>query len=1010
MGIKELWYKIENIPDLSLNKYSSLDGNGVDGVLEKHLAFLRQWNRKGILSNVSIHLFYFYDGQNKDGSYAIGQKGNKLRIFFMVRGSEEKMYNVPELVTSSNLSDYFDFIPTTSSKLLENCNISDLNFSVCSTLAKKEVFVRSSLDTMGEDDGYYTVPKWEINEEARLYNMCKLMESLDKQMLYRVDIYPVEKNIALREALRKPSSILRERQYSKASITGQRDYEAENVLKEYEELLKSVDESPHFILNSFVFANDKENSAVVLDASGAEALKKGNYEIATFAGAFDYKSFFSEETFDEYVDRKKGIVLQKSNPGVVICKEESQKYKLRYLPTLYTLEEAAPFFRFPALYEGEVVQIPKETAPMAVSPEDGLFLGTDDNGYDVYFPLKNLSKHAFIAGVPGSGKTNTMHHITSTLWKKHKIPFLVLEPAKQEYRALVNQKGMEDLYIFSPNADMSFPLHINPFEFPKGLMLAEHIRRLCSVFEGAFPLDNPMPFLLDQAIEAVYRDLGWTPETIYNDETTLKFPTMSMLYKRLEDELKTTTYSEEIRGNLESALKVRIGSLLRREMGDVFDVPKSTIPPEKWLTIPAVIELESMGTGPANFLTLMLCALIRESLKVNPHHDKDYARHVIFIEEAHNLIGPEAEEVSGTEANPKQAATAFVVKMLAEVRALKEGIVIADQLPTVMAQEVIKNTGLKIGLRITSADDRGLLGSTMAANSLQLEEMATFNVGRSLISYEGLMRPFTMQTHEWCGSWSTPNCYKDALDIEWCKNNCQHYANGDCEPQKNERSKITTSPSDTELVEIMKKRTIYRDICERSFIIESTRFSRDYTKLNSQIEEMIEHVKKINAKEVEIKNLEAKIYEMSEELFATSNWEDNQEQQEKIQNTADYVGQLKLELKKKYLTSEKFQKIYDSIVDCIILARRIQDRKKHWTRLGINDFKNINQLVSSGTELTQIQKMVYGVNEIQKGILLIAQQLFIIAYAHLSNATYIQRELEQAILTFKAKNILPKNN
>ena len=98
-----------------------------------------------------------------------------------------------------------------------------------------------------------------------------------------------------------------------------------------------------------------------------------------------------------------------------------------------------------------------------------------------------------------------------------------------------------------------------------------------------------------------------------------------------------------------------------------------------------------MGTGPANFLTLMLCALIREALKVNPHHDKEYARHVIFIEEAHNLIGPEAEETSGADANPKQAATAFVVKMLAEVRALKEGIVIADQLPTVMAQEVIKN-------------------------------------------------------------------------------------------------------------------------------------------------------------------------------------------------------------------------------------------------------------------------------------------------------------------------------
>ena len=399
----------------------------------------------------------------------------------------------------------------------------------------------------------------------------------------------------------------------------------------------------------------------------------------------------------------------------------------------------------------------KETAPAAVNKDGSLFLGKDNNGYDVFFPLSLLPKHAFVSGVPGSGKTNTMHHITSSLWKDHGIPFLVLEPAKQEYRALANDPGMKDMYLFSPNADMSFPLHINPFEMPKGTLVAEHIRRLCSVFEGAFPLEPPMPFLLDTAIEAVYRELGWIPEHVYTGDEKQEdsdkkraLPTMSMLYRRLEQELKSTQYSDEVRGNLESALKVRIGSLLRREMGDVFDVPESSFAPEKWLEVPAVIELESMGTGPANFLTLMLCSLIRETLKVTPRFDGD-VRHVIFIEEAHNLIGPESEEQTGADADPKQAATAFVVKMLAEVRALKEGIVIADQLPTVMAQEVLKNTGLKIGLRITSADDRSLLGSTMAASVMQLEQMSTFAVGEALIFYEKLMRPFTMRIKEWWG-------------------------------------------------------------------------------------------------------------------------------------------------------------------------------------------------------------------------------------------------------------------
>lgn len=263
-------------------------------------------------------------------------------------------------------------------------------------------------------------------------------------------------------------------------------------------------------------------------------------------------------------------------------------------------------------------------------------------------------------------------------------------------------------------------------------------------------MDPPMPFLLDRAIERVYRDKGWLPYMI--NQGTLPYPTMGELYDTLEQILEETDYEGEIKGNLKSVLQVRIGSLLSREMGDVFNVAESTMAPEEWLTRPVVIELEAMGSGPANFLTLMLSTLIRETLKVNPLKRKDGSkkpRHVIFFEEAHNLIGPKAEKEAGENANPKIAATAFVVKMLAEVRALNEAIIIADQLPTAMAPEVIKNTSLKLGHRMTSQDDRQLLGSTMSADDVQLERMATFTTGRTLCIYEGLLKPFELQMEQW---------------------------------------------------------------------------------------------------------------------------------------------------------------------------------------------------------------------------------------------------------------------
>ena len=221
---------------------------------------------------------------------------------------------------------------------------------------------------------------------------------------------------------------------------------------------------------------------------------------------------------------------------------------------------------------------------------------------------------------------------------------------------------------------------------------------------------------------------------------------MSELYAQFEKELQHTNYDSEIQGNIRSVLEMRIGSLLRREMKDVFDAKKSTLTPEEWMQYPIIVELEALGEGPANFLTLLLCTLIRETLKSNPAPDmENEVRHVIFIEEAHNLIAPQAQVQDGQDSNPKIAATAFIVKMLAEVRALKEGIVVADQLPTAMAAEVIKNTNIKLVHRLTSQDDRELVGSTMNASPLQMENMGIYTSGQALFTFEKMLRPMEIQ-------------------------------------------------------------------------------------------------------------------------------------------------------------------------------------------------------------------------------------------------------------------------
>lgn len=745
-----LYYEVKRIPDLTLSKYSALDEGGVEGVLKKHEAFLRQIHRKGLLNKEIIRWIYEYNPS--------APKGQRMKIIIKFDGKNASDY-MQSFIGSSPLAPYFDLIqvfpeeelpPLTGKetpKDLEKRKAKTLTlnqelYRYQASLLKKEKFARPDNPEMAD---FYSVNKWEMNEDARLFGLFTMMKKMaenskkeDKSQwrcLYCVDVVPMDYADAIESpsmlgpimaGLRRMLSLRVEK--TSASTSFQKDESADYTLERYKDLVKTIAGTPHFNVNIKAYAQNSDYANMLLDAAASEALSEGSYDVVVETGMFNVNEIIN-----------KNLRL--------LCNTRAPK-ELRFWPTLFFLKELVPFTTLPTLYSGESIEMPKETAPSY--DDSGLYLGKDTDDYNVYFPLKNLPKHAFLAGVPGSGKTNSMLHLVTTLYSKFDIPFLILEPAKQEYRALVNKPEMRGTTVFSPSSGTKFLLHINPFQFPLKMSLAEHIRNVINVFEGSFSMDPPMPFLLDRAIERVYRDKGWLPYMI--NQGTLPYPTMGELYDTLEQILEETDYEGEIKGNLKSVLQVRIGSLLSREMGDVFNVAESSMAPEEWLTRPVVIELEAMGSGPANFLTLMLSTLIRETLKANPLKRKDGSkkpRHVIFFEEAHNLIGPKAEKEAGENANPKIAATAFVVKMLAEVRALNEAIIIADQLPTAMAPEVIKNTSLKLGHRMTSQDDRQLLGSTMSADEVQLERMATFTTGRTLCIYEGLLKPFELQMEQW---------------------------------------------------------------------------------------------------------------------------------------------------------------------------------------------------------------------------------------------------------------------
>lgn len=737
-------YEIVCIPDITLIKNRIGSTGGLGGLLELHNSFLRIWNKKCLMSNASLHLFYEYIPLEDDRS-------EEIKCFIMIRSNSEieedtvRLFESHPLIKKYRVNRVQDFENEVSEKK---------KYSKCSILMKNEVFTRE----LEDDDSQmkYTIPNWEVNDAAHLYEMFTVMKAIKKKSLYRVDLYPVDYAVNLRNVIQTIKHTLNSNT-DKNDFYSSKNREISKVIESYENVVGKVEKSPHYIMNVFSFADTDGDSKIVLDSVCAEALREGSYKVITFDGKYDALSWLKFEDCDCVKSKRDNNsslihIIQKGEKGWKVCRDIAKNFTLNFLPVLFVQKEIIPFFRLPIVDDGEDVPIKMDSEFTPEESQNTIKIGKNKKELMLKYPIELLNKHAFICGVPGSGKTYTMLHMVTEL-HKNKIPFMVMEPAKKEYRAIYNYgKEMFDIMLFSPHMNTLFPLRVNMMEFPEGITLSEHINVLMNVFESTFELGGPVYNLLDKSIGLAYEKYGWNE---YNENDGSKeYPCLEELRDIFTDQVEKTTYNGNFKGDLKSFLNVRLEGLMRRDAGEVFNVKKSTIKPEDWISKSSIIEMEDMGEKNRNFLTLLLCNYIREELKIIKKKNADDANknpnHVIFIEEAHNVIANTAEQ-SGSNINPKISATKFIVDMLAEVRALRESIVIADQLPSSMAQEVMKNTGLKIALRMSSQDEREYISSTISASPVQIDNLSRYEKGKSLVFFEKMEKAMEVQICKWEG-------------------------------------------------------------------------------------------------------------------------------------------------------------------------------------------------------------------------------------------------------------------
>ncbi len=330
--------------------------------------------------------------------------------------------------------------------------------------------------------------------------------------------------------------------------------------------------------------------------------------------------------------------------------------------------------------------------------------------------LQTLVKHTLVTGITGSGKSNTCLRLLGEL-QKQDVPFLVIEPAKDEYvewamRINASLPPEKRIRIYMPGVaawrgqPLTHQLRLNPLDV---VWLSErhtpsvlsHVDRLKSILNASFPMQEALPMLLEDVLFAVYsKPFNWWEEVLPPFDTPR--PTLRQMFDVVREVIRQKGYDERVTANLAAALMTRIQSLRRGWKGQLFDQPRST----PWADIfdrPVVINLSQLGddTDRAFAMAVLLQFLYEyRQAQFNTdtfrRDDTKHLRHLTMVEEAHRILQSAAPSLPA-QANPQGKVAEMFSDVLSEICAYGEGLLIVDQAPVRLVPDAIKN-GSKSGI------------------------------------------------------------------------------------------------------------------------------------------------------------------------------------------------------------------------------------------------------------------------------------------------------------------------
>lgn len=340
----------------------------------------------------------------------------------------------------------------------------------------------------------------------------------------------------------------------------------------------------------------------------------------------------------------------------------------------------------------------------AVDPAGAaLIVGLSDHGTAYSIPVDDLAQHLLVTGLQGYGKSTTVKTLLTQLWDDFGIPFLVVDPLKDDYFSLSLARPLADgshsPRVLEVGGDGG---RFNPLAVPDDVDPASFAGVLADCYDGVQGLSLTFPLgmsVMRKALSSVYED--WD-QTLEGDG----WPTLAHLYAQVQREISSTGRGETAQA-LRASLPTRLEALVSGTSGDALTGgPRSGLPWGQITAEPTVVSLRRLADATSreacfSFVLAGLMAYRRaHGLSANGH----VVQHVAVLEEAHMVLK------SGENARA-------VAEALATQRSMGQAYVLATQSPSQLPGLVYELFPSRISHRLTGGEGSNQVASAMGLPS-----------------------------------------------------------------------------------------------------------------------------------------------------------------------------------------------------------------------------------------------------------------------------------------------------